>query len=270
MSSTEERLAKLRATFAKKREQQRIWEAEETARLRVTPEEAAEFEAEQAAESIAEGRKRFTLSEDGAASARLRVPRDPRCCAFTHLDGDDIDKLARFTLYGRIREGGRLQPFLIGRGVNGESYWSLPRLLLEVDDIRYSVRYLNGNALDNRRMNLAVYRLGQFPIHKSYAPGWGQMRKQAWARAGGVCEVCGQRPAVEVHHRIPGRFFKSAEDSNFLPNLVCVCGPCHHAEHLKLPLELPLFFGLVAPGTNFAPACAQAAPCDSPARKCVE
>jgi 5-methylcytosine-specific restriction endonuclease McrA len=215
---------------------------EEDARLRVTPEDLV-------VTTIADSLLDYTFSEDGSIGhVKMRVPRDPQCCAWAHFDRDDMDKLAPYLLYGRRRED-RLQPYLGGFSYGSKDIWSVGRLLLDVDDSNYNVRYLNGNCLDNRRANLATYKVGQFPT-VPYGPGWLTMRRRARARSGGVCERCRKQPASDVHHLIPVKFFAHPSDSHFLPNLLDLCKDCHRLEHLKLCLQMPLFYGLTLPAAQ--------------------
>ncbi|GHF30654.1 MULTISPECIES: HNH endonuclease [Actinomycetes] len=47
-------------------------------------------------------------------------------------------------------------------------------------------------------------------------------------RSGGVCEKCGRRPAVEVHHRTGRQMGGSREPwINQPSNLLDLCDPCH-------------------------------------------
>jgi hypothetical protein len=214
----------------------------EDARLRVTPEDIA-------AMGIAGSDLTYSFSVDGTGSVKLRVPRDAKCCAYAHFDQVDMDKLAPYLLYGFQREGW-LQPYLGGgRGLGGKAYWSLPRKLLGVDDPTYRVRYLNGNVLDNRRCNLATCKVGQFPSFP-YGPGWLTMRRRARTRSGGICELCCKQPATDVHHCIPVKFFKCPTDAHFLPNLLDLCAECHRIEHQKMPMEMPLLYGLTLPASR--------------------
>jgi hypothetical protein len=211
----------------------------ENARLRVTWEDIA-------AMGIAGSDLTYSFSVDGTGSVKLRVPRDPTCCAYAHFDQEDMDKLALYRLFG-LRLEDRLQPYLTGGGgrrFGGKAYWSLSRMLLGVDDPKYRVRYLNGNPLDNRRCNLAVCKVGQSPL-LPYGSGWFTMRKRARARSGGICELCRKQPATVVHHSIPVKFFTRPGDAHFLDNLLDLCAECHRVEHQRMLVEL--FYGLTLP-----------------------
>ena len=55
------------------------------------------------------------------------------------------------------------------------------------------------------------------PVHRAARAG-------AFTRSGGLCQFCGQRPAVEGHHwamRYPPEADMTAND------LVALCSPCH-------------------------------------------
>jgi hypothetical protein len=56
---------------------------------------------------------------------------------------------------------------------------------------------------------------------------WQDKRELVFERAGGICEACGQRPAVQVHHeRYPQTFGLEP-----LWDLRAVCVPCHKIIH---------------------------------------
>jgi len=58
------------------------------------------------------------------------------------------------------------------------------------------------------------------------SPEWNALRKKAYKRANGKCEMCGA-PACSVHHvKYPKQY---AEDS--LQNLVVLCEKCHRLSH---------------------------------------
>lgn len=238
-----DRIAKLQASLARKRELLRVIEEEEHARWRVTPEDLVEY-----------ARERFIFSEDGSI-ASLKLQAIPNACVYASFDSDDADRLAPYTVYAR-RQGDNLWPY-VGGGwrLNAKAYWSLGRALLELDDPKYKVVYADGNSLNNTRRNLVICRVGQFPKH-TRGRGWLTVRRQAWARAKGVCERCRKQPAVDVHHVVPTRFFERPEDANHLCNLLVVCEPCHREEHRKLLLEMPLFYGAVLPVAKIAESCA--------------
>lgn len=58
------------------------------------------------------------------------------------------------------------------------------------------------------------------------SPEWHALRKKVFARSGGICEGCGERLAVQVHHLHYRRFRKE-----MLFDLVAVCLECHEAIH---------------------------------------
>ena len=55
---------------------------------------------------------------------------------------------------------------------------------------------------------------------------WQQLRHKIFRRCHGVCEGCGDRPAVEVHHLTYERF-----GDELLFDLVGVCEECHEKVH---------------------------------------
>jgi hypothetical protein len=225
--------AKRQEINAKKREWLARIHEEEMAFLRSIPDEPL---------TIRDSRLEFTIAE-GVGSIKMRIPSDPKACGWAFIDEGDLDKLALFLLYGRQREN-HLQPYLSG----SSNFWSLPRMLLGIDDPNYKVRYLDGNPLNNTRHNLVVCKVGLFPL-LPYG-GWLTVRRQARERSGGVCERCHKQPATDVHHRIPAKFFTRPADAHFLPNLVDLCEQCHKQEHLKLLQEMPLFYGAVLPAVK--------------------
>lgn len=86
---------------------------------------------------------------------------------------------------------------------------------------------------------------------RTYGVGWRPARRAALERSGHVCESCGKKPPVDVHHRLPIRYFESWEKANAWGNLIAVCKPCHTAAHKKLRsgslLDLLLFAELERP-----------------------
>jgi len=57
---------------------------------------------------------------------------------------------------------------------------------------------------------------------------WRRRREKVLERAGGVCEGCGERRAVQVHHRTYAHV-----GDEFLFELVALCTPCHKRLHGK-------------------------------------
>lgn len=57
-------------------------------------------------------------------------------------------------------------------------------------------------------------------------PAWQERRRKVLARAKGVCEGCGERPPVQVHHKT----YEHVGDE-FLWELAAVCMPCHERAH---------------------------------------
>lgn len=66
--------------------------------------------------------------------------------------------------------------------------------------------------------------------YRSYlrSPAWRKLRDRVRARSGGVCERCGRRPMVHVHHLTYERIFKER-----LMDLLAVCRPCHRELHRR-------------------------------------
>lgn len=59
---------------------------------------------------------------------------------------------------------------------------------------------------------------------------WAERRGFILDRAGHICEMCGTRPATEVHHLTYARVFAE------LPSdLLAVCRPCHAEIHWRQP-----------------------------------
>jgi 5-methylcytosine-specific restriction protein A len=56
---------------------------------------------------------------------------------------------------------------------------------------------------------------------------WRRLRAEAIARAGGICERCGIRPAVDAHHLVR----RSRGGRDRIDNLVALCEDCHAEEH---------------------------------------
>lgn len=84
-------------------------------------------------------------------------------------------------------------------------------------------------------------------IIRSYGHKWKNIRKEAMNRAGGVCEKCHKKPATDVHHRLPVRFFAKVEDAHFQNNLQALCLKCHQKEENKLWAAMPLLYLIPGP-----------------------
>ena len=64
--------------------------------------------------------------------------------------------------------------------------------------------------------------------HRAYREELARNSVLVAARSHGICEVCGERPATVMHHRLP----RSAGGGNDLGNLLHVCQePCHAYIH---------------------------------------
>lgn len=61
---------------------------------------------------------------------------------------------------------------------------------------------------------------------------WAEKRRLIFKRANGVCEGCGTRPPSQVHH-----LTYEHVGSEFLFELVAVCGPCHERLHPEEHVE---------------------------------
>lgn len=63
------------------------------------------------------------------------------------------------------------------------------------------------------------------------------IRALVYNRAGGTCELDGQRDAEQIHHRVDrGMGGSRAEWMNLPGNLVAICGPCH--EEITRPTKV--------------------------------
>lgn len=58
-------------------------------------------------------------------------------------------------------------------------------------------------------------------------PKWADKRRRVLGRCNGICEGCGDAPAVEVHHLT----YEHAQDE-FLFELVGLCKACHKRAHV--------------------------------------
>lgn len=54
-----------------------------------------------------------------------------------------------------------------------------------------------------------------------------RMLPELWERSYGMCEVCGDEPAVHAHHKLR----RSQGGGNSLDNLLAVCPSCHRMIH---------------------------------------
>lgn len=58
------------------------------------------------------------------------------------------------------------------------------------------------------------------------SPAWARLRRQVLMRCGCVCQGCGAKPAVEVHHLTYERI-----GEEMLFDLVALCRECHDRLH---------------------------------------
>jgi len=70
--------------------------------------------------------------------------------------------------------------------------------------------------------------------HRAYdaylaSPQWRELRRKVLARCHGVCEGCGERPAVQIHHLTYAR-----TGYEMLFDLAAVCLECHEKIHPHL------------------------------------
>jgi hypothetical protein len=62
--------------------------------------------------------------------------------------------------------------------------------------------------------------------NRYYTSGWTEARRKALARDR-VCQDCGRRSGLHVHHIEPVRAFDDPADAHYLENLVVLCESCH-------------------------------------------
>jgi hypothetical protein len=79
-----------------------------------------------------------------------------------------------------------------------------------------------------------------------YGAGWKRAKRLARERADGKCEHCHRTPeesgfVLDVHHKIPVRYFNTPSDAHALSNLIVLCRRCHAITEHKVDAELPLF-----------------------------
>ena len=63
-----------------------------------------------------------------------------------------------------------------------------------------------------------------------YGPGYRRARREAFRRSGGICQLCGLRPAEETHHW-PWRY--PSDEKIAADHLTALCRPCHWAATLR-------------------------------------
>jgi hypothetical protein len=79
--------------------------------------------------------------------------------------------------------------------------------------------------LERRRAELEPWRSAEYRDYLQ-SPRWAVLRRRVIERAGGVCEGCRSRAAVNVHHLTYSHIFHE-----FLWELVAVCRECHERYH---------------------------------------
>jgi len=90
------------------------------------------------------------------------------------------------------------------------------------------------------------YRNGKY---RQFGSNWINVRKEAWERAGGECEIFGKTEEengrrLSAHHILPRRAFIQSEyftveDSNFQLNIVVLCQSCHIKAESNERMECP-------------------------------
>lgn len=75
----------------------------------------------------------------------------------------------------------------------------------------------------------------RYPNYKAYlnSKEWHKIRDKVMRRAKGICEVCGDMGASEVHHKTYKRIYQEK-----LKDLLAVCKPCHLEVHGLLTEDL--------------------------------
>lgn len=84
-------------------------------------------------------------------------------------------------------------------------------------------------AMYEKWLKVAISRDNKRQVEYSiylHSPEWKAKRTKVLERAGGICEGCGDAPAVEVHHLTYERIY-----NEMLFDLVAVCRGCHDQLH---------------------------------------
>lgn len=69
---------------------------------------------------------------------------------------------------------------------------------------------------------------------------WRSQRRKAVIAAKGICQKCKKEKGVDVHHKLPVRYFDVPSKAHFQENLIFLCKKCHKEEHRNLALAIPL------------------------------
>jgi hypothetical protein len=93
------------------------------------------------------------------------------------------------------------------------------------DDLEENWRKRKSQEYDEVRARFHEKRVDNYGEYLS-SDLWAQMRMKVIQRAGGICEGCLERPAIEVHHLSYEHI-----GNEFLFELVAVCKHCHEAIH---------------------------------------
>ena len=68
-----------------------------------------------------------------------------------------------------------------------------------------------------------------------YGSNWQSQRRAARERDNHTCQRCGESDSVlDVHHKLPRRYFEVVEQSNVLENLITLCRSCHRTVEAKI------------------------------------
>lgn len=111
----------------------------------------------------------------------------------------------------------------------------------------------NGRKYCSRKCSGAATRGANHPFWRggtlsSYGTNWRGLRKVAYERDGGDCQVCHRKRLkserrFQVHHIVKARYFNGdSEAANDPRNLITLCPQCHaKAEHSLIPVPVRLF-----------------------------
>lgn len=82
---------------------------------------------------------------------------------------------------------------------------------------------------------------GKIPL-RNRSP-WKQQKQKTLKRDNYICQLCGKTKKendnreLDVHHRVPFRYFKNYKDAHDLNNLITLCRKCHQIEERKIEIN---------------------------------
>ena len=135
--------------------------------------------------------------------------------------------------------GKRDGEFLPRNALGGRSIADLPQWDAALEEYgRYGADEKRKKAWDQIKAAAIAKRKAEYDAYLD-SPAWGAKRQKVIERAGGICEGCRERKAVQAHHKTYDHIFEE-----FLFELVAVCRQCHTRVHPEASRRLEIYFDI--------------------------